>query len=110
MADTLQNFNLQQLLEKNAAIPAEEVVEAGLRIASLLAHYHKEGRSFGLLFPDQIVFDSSGHVEILTLSAPRDPEELTPTYLSFVPPERLQQPNLPPRPENDVYSLGVALF
>ena len=71
MAVVLQGRNLHQLLERNQSVPAELVIPIAIQLATAVDAAHKQGKVFGGIFPDQILFGENGHVQILELAAPR---------------------------------------
>lgn len=108
----MSGYTLHQLLDQKKTLPPERAVDLATRFLQSLAAAHREGKIYGALYPDQILFQKED-VQILDLGAPRDPEDVTLTYLCFVPPELLEAgtgPKPEPTVEADLYSAGIVLY
>lgn len=100
-------------MEQKKSFAPEQAIELSFHLLHSLDAAHKSGRVYGALYPDQIRFQDDGKVQILDLAAPRDPEDVTLTYLAFVPPELLESdPSSRPKAtsEADLYSVGIVLY
>lgn len=110
--DSLQGFTLHQLMEQKKNFAPEHAVDITIHLLQSLSAAHKSGKFYGAIYPDQVlVFDNK--VQLLELAAPREPEDVTLPYLSFIPPEILESEygaRPEPTPEADLYSAGIILY
>jgi Tol biopolymer transport system component len=108
----MSGFTLHQLLEQKKPLPPERAVDLATRFLQSLGAAHRADKVYGAIYPDQILFQKDD-VQILDLGAPRDPEDVTLTYLCFVPPELLDAGaggKPAPTVEADLYSAGIVLY
>jgi Tol biopolymer transport system component len=100
--------SLRDVLETGKPLPPDQAFSLCVDLARVLEGSHRLNNIYGGIFPDQVHFESDGMVQIFSLAAPREVEDLTLSYLCFVPPELLQGKKA--TPESDVYSFGVILY
>lgn len=111
---------LQQVLERNGALPYEEAVEYIAQAAAGLQHAHERGFVHRDIKPGNLMRDKQGVVKILDMGLARShntADNLTERLdkgavvgtADFIAPEQaLNQPNIDGRA--DIYSLGATLF
>lgn len=108
----MSGFTLHQLLEQKKTLPPERAIDLATRFLQSLSAVHRSGKVYGVIYPDQILFQKD-EIQILDLGAPRDPEDVTLTYLCFIPPELLEAgagSKPAPTVQADLYSAGVVLY
>src|SRR5262249_44875957 len=71
---------------------------------------HRKGKTFCGIYPDQVRIDQEGQVFLFELAAPRLAEDVTLSYLCFVPPELLDPAGGTATQQSDIYSFGVIVF
>jgi len=101
---------LHQILEKGAPLPPGQVVRIALHLSHLIGDAHRKGKNYGGVYPDQVRIDQEGQVYLFELGAPRLAEDVTLSYLCFVPPELLDPAGGNATQQSDIYSLGVIVF
>ncbi len=99
---------LRDVLEAGKPLPPDQVFALCVDLARLLEGHHRQIHIYGGIFPDQVHFDPDGLVQIFSLTAAREVDDLTLSYLCFVPPELLK--GNPPTVESDIYSFGAILY
>ena len=100
--------SLQKLLEAKQAMAQADAIRVALDLMHALESEHQLGKILGGIFPDQVVVNLQSGSRLLALGAVRDPEELTVSYLYFVPPECLE--NKQATQQSDLYSAGIILY
>lgn len=101
---------LHQILEKGAPLPPGQVVRIALHLSHLVGDAHRKGKTYGGIYPDQVRIDQEGQVNLFELAAPRLPEDVTLSYLCFVPPELLDPAGGGATQQSDLYSFGIIIF
>jgi Tol biopolymer transport system component len=99
---------LHQILDAGKPLLPDQVFAIGADLARILDGHHKQNRIYGGIFPDQVNIEPDGFVQIFGLAAPRQPEDLTLSYLCFCPPEILKGNRA--TVAADLYSFGVILY
>ncbi|HSE40954.1 MAG TPA: protein kinase [Acidobacteriota bacterium] len=99
---------LQQILEAGTPLLPDQVFAICVDIARILENYHKQNKVYGGIYPDQIQIEADGFVQIFELAAPRLPDEITLSYLCFLPPEIFKGSRA--TVASDIYSFGVILY
>ena len=99
---------LRDVLETGKPLPPDQAFSICVDLARLLEGNHRLNNVYGGIFPDQVHFESDGMVQIFALAAPREVDDLTLSYLCFVPPELLQGKRA--TVESDIYSFGAILY
>ena len=99
---------LRDVLETGKPLPPDQAFSLGVDLARILESNHRLNNVYGGIFPDQVHFEPDGTVQIFSLAASREIDDLTLSYLCFVPPELLQGKRA--TPESDVYSFGAILY
>lgn len=99
---------LRDVLETGKPLPPDQVFSLCVDLARVLEGNHRLNQVYGGIFPDQIHFEADGMVQIFSLTAPREVDDLTLSYLCFVPPEILHGKKA--TTESDIYSFGVVLY
>lgn len=100
--------SLRDVLETGKPLPPDQAFSLCVDLARLLESNHKLNNIYGGIFPDQVHFEPDGMVQIFSLTAPREVDDLTLSYLCFVPPELLQGKRA--TAESDIYSFGAILY
>jgi Tol biopolymer transport system component len=100
--------SLRDVLESGKPLPPDQAFSLCVDLARVLEGNHKLNNVYGGIFPDQVHFEPDGMVQIFSLTAPREVDDLTLSYLCFVPPELLQGKRA--TPESDIYSFGAILY
>src|SRR5687767_12343417 len=95
---------LHEILEAGQPLPPEKALRLSLDLLNTLESAHRQGRQFGGLYPDQVRFEADGLAELFALSAPRLPDDVTLSYLAFMPPEVMEGET--PTKQADIYSAG----
>ncbi|MCI0444670.1 protein kinase [bacterium] len=99
---------LRDVLETGKPLPPDQAFSICIDLARLLEGTHRLNNVYGGIFPDQVHFEPDGMVQIFALAAPREVDDLTLSYLCFVPPELLQGKRA--TAESDIYSFGAILY
>jgi Tol biopolymer transport system component len=99
---------LRDVLETGKPLPPDQAFSICVDLARLLEGNHRLNNVYGGIFPDQVHFEPDGTVQIFALAAPREIDDLTLSYLCFVPPELLQGKRA--TAESDIYSFGAILY
>jgi hypothetical protein len=99
---------LHQILDAGKPLLPDQVFAIGADLARILDGHHKQNRIYGGVYPDQVHVEQDGFVQIFALAAPRQPEDLTLSYLCFCPPEILKGNR--GTAASDLYSFGVILY
>ncbi|HJZ12605.1 MAG TPA: hypothetical protein VJ521_10665, partial [Acidobacteriota bacterium] len=102
------SLSLHRFLSSAKPLPASEAVPIFIDLLYELEEDHKKGQPHGGIYPDQIVLDTKSGPRLLRLTEARNIDELTPSYLCFVPPERLEGQAV--SPQTDLFSMGVVLY
>src|SRR5262245_30646648 len=102
----MKSRRLDAVLEHNEGLPPEQAFPIFQELVHVLETMHKQGKVLGGIYPDQVLLED-GFAQIFPLAAPRLPEDVTVSYLGFVPPELLE--GQPATQQSDVYSLGIIL-
>ncbi len=110
----LRGGSLRQAIEKDGALPPDDVSKTLDQIAEALSAAHRQGMLHRDLKPENILLDEEGNAYLSDFgiaNAVSDPNATgsaaiaTPAYLS---PEQIN--GAPITPRTDVYSLGVVLY
>ncbi len=99
---------LRDVLETGKPLPPDQAFGICVDLTRLLEGSHRLNNIYGGIFPDQVHFEPDGMVQIFALAAPREVDDLTLSYLCFVPPELLHGKRA--TAESDIYSLGAILY
>jgi eukaryotic-like serine/threonine-protein kinase len=107
--------NLKQLVEREGALPAKQVVELGLQVASALASAHARGVVHRDVKPQNVILTNEGRPKVtdfgIARSADVESVTLTGTVMGtseYIAPEQARGELVDFR--SDVYSLGAILF
>ena len=99
--------SVHDILEGKEALPPEQAIPLALDLYRVLESLHKQGKTLGGIYPDQVLLQD-GLAQILELAAPRVPEDVTLSYLGFVPPETFEGQTA--GVTSDIYSAGIILY
>ncbi len=105
--------NLQEVLEENGSLPAEQVLSIARSLCAILAPLHEASIVHRDIKPSNIILSDDGYVSLLDLDAAKicRPEESRDTHLlgtkGYAAPEQYGFGSS--RPETDIYALGVLL-
>lgn len=100
--------SLRDVLEAGKPLPPDQAFSLCVDLARVLEGNHRLNNVYGGIFPDQVHFEPDGMVQIFSLAAPRQVDDLTLSYLCFVPPELLHGKRA--TIESDIYSFGAILY
>jgi predicted Ser/Thr protein kinase len=107
--------NLKQLVEREGALPAKQVVELGLQVASALASAHARGVVHRDVKPQNVILTDEGRPKVTDFGIARSSDvesvTLTGTVMGtseYIAPEQARGELVDFR--SDVYSLGAILF
>jgi predicted Ser/Thr protein kinase len=107
--------NLKQLVEREGPLPARQVIELGLQIASALASAHARGVVHRDVKPQNVILTDEGRPKVTDFGIARSSDvesvTLTGTVMGtseYIAPEQARGEAVDYR--SDVYSLGVILY
>jgi eukaryotic-like serine/threonine-protein kinase len=113
----VEGGNLKALIEREAPLPLERVIELGLQIARGLEHAHRSSLVHRDVKPQNVLLDRTGQVKLIDFGIARSSAEVRPgltltgTVLGssdYIAPEQAQGRSVEER--TDVYSLAIVLY
>jgi serine/threonine protein kinase len=113
----VEGGNLKKLIEREAPLPVERVVELGLEIARGLEHAHRSSIVHRDVKPQNVLLDRTGQAKLIDFGIARSSAEVRPgltltgTVLGssdYIAPEQAQGRSVEER--TDVYSLAIVLY
>src|SRR5471030_2066580 len=113
----VEGGNLKTLIEREAPLPLERVIELGIQIARGLEHAHRGSLVHRDVKPQNILLDRTGQAKLIDFGIARSSAEVRPgltltgTVLGssdYIAPEQAQGRSVEER--TDVYSLAIVLY
>jgi eukaryotic-like serine/threonine-protein kinase len=113
----VEGGNLKTLIEREAPLPLERVIELGIQIARGLEHAHRGSLVHRDVKPQNVLLDRTGQVKLIDFGIARSSAEVRPgltltgTVLGssdYIAPEQAQGRSVEER--TDVYSLAIVLY
>jgi eukaryotic-like serine/threonine-protein kinase len=113
----VEGGNLKALIEREAPLPLEKVLQLGIQIARGLEHAHRSGLIHRDVKPHNVLLDAGGQVKLIDFGIARSSTEVRPgltltgTVLGssdYIAPEQAQGRTVEDR--TDVYSLAIVLY
>jgi eukaryotic-like serine/threonine-protein kinase len=113
----VEGGNLKTLIEREAPLPLERVVELGIQIARGLEHAHRGSLVHRDVKPQNVLLDRTGQAKLIDFGIARSSAEVRPgltltgTVLGssdYIAPEQAQGRSVEER--TDVYSLAIVLY
>ena len=113
----VEGGNLKKLIEREAPLPLERVIELGIQIARGLEHAHRSSLVHRDVKPQNVLLDRTGQAKLIDFGIARSSAEVRPgltltgTVLGssdYIAPEQAQGRSVEER--TDVYSLAIVLY
>jgi eukaryotic-like serine/threonine-protein kinase len=113
----VEGGNLKTLIEREAPLPLERVIELGIQIARGLEHAHRGSLVHRDVKPQNVLLDRTGQAKLIDFGIARSSAEVRPgltltgTVLGssdYIAPEQAQGRSVEER--TDVYSLAIVLY
>jgi serine/threonine protein kinase len=113
----VEGGSLKRLIEQEAPLPLERVIELGIQVARGLEHAHRSGLVHRDVKPQNVLLDSAGVAKVIDFGIARSSAEVRPgltltgTVLGssdYISPEQAQGRTVEDR--TDVYSLAIVLY
>ncbi len=113
--ELVEGETLQERLARGAALPEQEVVRLGIRVAGALSAAHEAGVVHRDVKPANLVIDASGEAKLIDFglaaqSGTLQARDATIGTVRYSPPEQTGLLQRPVDGRSDLYSLGATLF